>query len=112
MSERLSGRAGENAAEAYLADIGAEILERNYKAAGGEIDLIARFEGRIVFVEVKARYGIERGTAGEAITKAKAARIRRAAMVYLKQNGGLDQRARFDAILLSPDGVKHVPGAF
>lgn len=112
MNGRMGGTAGENAAEAYLIEKGAEILKRNYRAAGGEIDIIARFEGRIVFVEVKARYSLQHGSAGEAITPAKAARIRRAAMVYLKQSGGLAQRSRFDAILLSPDGIKHVPGAF
>ena len=112
MTGRLSGHGGEHAAEMYLAAQGAEVLERNYKAAGGEIDLIVRMDGRIVFVEVKARFGERYGTAGEAITQGKIARVRRAATVYLKQHGGTQQPVRFDAVLVSPEGVKHIPGAF
>lgn len=108
----VSGAGGEHIAETYLTDRGAQILARNFKAAGAEIDLIARMDGRIVFVEVKARFGSRYGTPGEAITPAKAARIRRAATVYLLRNGGTAQSVRFDALLISEQGIKHIPGAF
>ena len=112
MTGRLSGAGGEHMAEMYLTERGAEVLERNYKAAGGEIDLIVRMDGRIVFVEVKARSGERYGAPGEAITKGKILRVRRAATVYLKEHGGTQQPVRFDAVLVSPEGVKHLPGAF
>ena len=112
MTERFSGHAGEHLAEEYLRELGAEILDRNFHAAGAEIDVIARMDGRIVFVEVKARFGAKYGTPGEAINAAKIARIRRAAMVYLKQHGGIAQPVRFDALLISEHGVKHIPAAF
>jgi len=108
----VSGHGGEHIAEEYLKAHGAEVLAKNFKAVGAEIDLIARMDGRIVFVEVKARFGRRYGAPGEAITKAKAANIRRAAMVYLKKNGGLNQAVRFDALLISEEGIRHIPGAF
>jgi len=112
MTGRLSGAGGEHVAETYLAERGAQVLERNYKAAGGEIDLIVRMDGRIVFVEVKARSSERYGMPGGAITPGKIQRVRRAATVYLKEHGGLQQAVRFDAVLVSPDGVKHISGAF
>ncbi len=108
----ISGAGGEHIAEEHLIALGAQILCRNFKAAGAEIDLIAKLDGRIVFVEVKARFGAKHGTAGEAITPAKAAKIRRAAQVYLKKNGGIAQPMRFDAVLVSERGIKHIPSAF
>lgn len=108
----ISGRGGEHIAEEYLKRRGAEIIGKNFKAAGGEIDLIVKMDGRIVFVEVKARFGSRYGTPGEAITPAKTARVRRAATAWLKKNGGMQQPVRFDALLVSEDGVKHIPGAF
>lgn len=112
LSGHVSGRGGEHIAEEYLKARGAEILEKNFKAAGAEIDLIARMDGRIVFVEVKARFGRRYGTPGEAINAGKKAKIRRAATVYLKTHGGLQQAVRFDAMLISEEGIKHIPGAF
>ena len=112
LTGHVSGAGGEHIAEEYLRAQGAQILEKNYRAANAEIDLIVRMDGRIVFVEVKARFGKRYGTPGEAITPAKAAKIRRAALAYLKQNGGTAQRTRFDALLISEEGIKHIPGAF
>ncbi len=112
MIGHISGKGGENFAERFLIDRGAEILERNFRTAVGEIDIIARMEGRLVFVEVKARFGSEHGTPGEAITAKQKRRIRRAAEMYLKDHGGTAQPVRFDALLLSEDGVKYVKSAF
>ena len=112
LNGHISGGGGEHIAEEFLKAHGAEIIAKNFKAAGAEIDLIAKMDGRIVFAEVKARFGSRYGTPGEAITPAKAARIRRAATVYLKFNGGLNQPVRFDALLISEEGIKHIPGAF
>lgn len=109
---RVSGAGGEHIAEEYLRAKGAQIIGKNFKAVGAEIYLIAKMDARIVFVEVKARFGSRRGTPGEAITPAKAARIRRAAALWLKNNGGMEQRVRFDAVLISEEGIKHIPGAF
>lgn len=108
----VRGAGGEHIAGEYLKAHGATVLAKNFKAVGGEIDLIVKMDGRIVFVEVKARFGRRYGSAGEAITPAKAARIRRAALIYLKTHGGTAQPVRFDALLISEEGIKHIPGAF
>lgn len=53
------GKQAEDAAEKYLAETGYEILRRNVRIAGGELDIIA-MEGKVLaFVEVKA--GLKRG---------------------------------------------------
>ena len=53
--KREKGDIGEEVAFSYLRDHGYKILERNYSAKFGEIDLIAKKGKTIVFVEVKAR---------------------------------------------------------
>lgn len=55
MNTKISGRKGEDAAAAYLKKKKYKILNRNYAAVGGEIDIIARDKSFIVFVEVKYR---------------------------------------------------------
>ncbi|HOW01581.1 MAG TPA: YraN family protein, partial [Rhodoglobus sp.] len=49
------GRRGEEIAARYLASRGLAIVERNWRCPQGEIDLIARDGGELVFVEVKTR---------------------------------------------------------
>lgn len=55
MTTRETGNLGEDAVAAYLEKNGYEILERNYTVRGGEIDIIAKKDDRLVFVEVKTR---------------------------------------------------------
>lgn len=78
----------------------------------GEIDLIARRRGLLVFVEVKARPSL--GEAAAAVSARQQARIARAAQAFLARRpdlGGLD--LRFDAVLVSPwSWPKHVADAW
>ena len=68
----------------YLEDEGFFVVERNYQAAGGEIDLIVQRKGSVRFVEVKARPpGDDRGL--ESIHGGKQARLRRAAEAWLAE---------------------------
>ena len=55
MDRRRLGALGEREAERYLKERGAKILERNLRCPWGEIDLIARMEGFLCFIEVKSR---------------------------------------------------------
>ena len=111
---RSIGDIGEGIAEKYLISIGAKILARNYTIRGGEIDLIAQLNDTILFVEVKLRRSDLFGSAYEAITPAKQKHICRAANIYLQKNNLLDRCfARFDAILILPDGtIDHIERAF
>lgn len=92
------GRRGEEEAARYLASLGFRILERRFRTAAGEIDIVAREAGTLVFVEVKARSSISYGRPAEAVGRRKRARLLRAASLYLLGHGGQDQLCRFDVV--------------
>lgn len=92
------GKAGEDLAARYLKKKGYKVLEQNYTCPLGEIDIIARDNKTIVFVEVKTRRSISYGSARLAITPHKQRKISMTALYYLKFNRQMDQDARFDVI--------------
>lgn len=69
------GRAGEDRAASYLRAHGYEILDRNWRCAIGEVDLVARRDGRLVVVEVKTRRTELFGHPLEAVSEAKRRRL-------------------------------------
>ena len=93
------GAAAETLAAEFLVRRGVEIIARNYRCRGGEIDLIARDRDMLVFVEVRLRSNAAFGGAAESITAAKRRRLARAAGYYLATLGR-EPPCRFDAILL------------
>ena len=92
------GQESEQMVAAFLKRNGYRILERNYRTHVGEIDIIAKHKGALVFVEVKARRSGSYGNPKRAITPAKQRKLSMAALVYLKANSAMDQRARFDVV--------------
>jgi putative endonuclease len=56
------GRWGEEIAAVYLEKKGYDLINRNVRTPYGEIDLIARQRGRVIFVEVKTTYARLRRT--------------------------------------------------
>jgi len=101
------GVRGERLAVRHLRRQGYRIVERNFRAAGAEIDIIAAQGNTIVFVEVKARRTGTAGAAAEAVDTRKQARIRRAAGIYLaRQPEGVE--ARFDVVAIDWDGGRPV----
>jgi putative endonuclease len=88
------------------------IIERNFAALGGEIDIIAQRGSVIIFVEVKARPHLR--MAQEAINQVKIARISRAARFWLSRNKwAANLSLRGDAVFISPRGLPmHVTDAF
>ena len=80
------GQRGEALAAKQMEKMGYEILERNFHALKGEIDIIAKKDGVIVFTEVKYRQNEEMGTPGEAVNYRKQQHIIRAAKAYIAQN--------------------------
>lgn len=95
MNAKETGRSGETTAAQYLCKKGYIIKERNFTRPGGEIDIIAEKDGCIVFVEVKTRRSVAYGYAAEYVTKSKAERVRRTALMY-EIGHGADMR--FDVI--------------
>ena len=91
------GDFGEASAAAYLQKKQYQILEKNYRAAGGELDLIARTKTHLVFVEVKTRSNLHYGRPIEAIDRRKIQHMRRAAAAYLSEHP-TQLEIRFDAV--------------
>lgn len=112
MDNRHLGEQGERAAETFLVRRGAKILQRNMRCPLGEIDLIARMDGFLCFIEVKSRSSGAFGPPAGAVGRTKRAHIVRAAQWYLKAKGLTDARVRFDVVEVLPQGIRHLPGAF
>ena len=101
------GHRGEAIAAKQMEKMGYEILERNFHALKGEIDIIAKKDTYIVFTEVKYRKNEEMGTPAEAVNHWKQQHIIRAAKAYIAQNclEQLGYDFRFDvAEVLNNDG--------
>ena len=101
-------REGEQLAAQYLVERGFEILAMNYRYRRGEIDIIAKHTGVIVFVEVKARQSDRFGDPKWAVTYKKQRKISMAALQYLKDTEQGNTRARFDVISINSSGDKPV----
>ncbi|REE99110.1 YraN family protein [Thermomonospora umbrina] len=93
------GRSGEEAAARYLAErLGWTIVTRNWRCREGELDIVAYDGRRHVVCEVKTRTGTAFGTPLEAITQAKAARLRRLTGRWASLNGIPSDTVRIDVI--------------
>lgn len=101
---RHQGDQAEDLAAQYLQQHGLTICERNYSIKGGEIDLIARDQKHLVFVEVRYRSSDAFGSASESVTHHKQAKLRRTALHYLQKHRLHEQcPCRFDIVALSAD---------
>lgn len=94
------------------------ILDQNVRSRLGEIDLVAREGGTLVFVEVKARRGYRGDPPQAGVTPRKRQRLGRLALAYLKARRLADLRCRFDVVGITLDDedrvreIRHLPGAF
>lgn len=102
---RRTGNHGEDLAAEFLINKGYEILDRQYLTRLGEIDLVARDGQEIVFVEVKARHGIEFGYPEESVTPSKLRKIANTAELYVRQKGLIESPFRIDVIAIRLDQV-------
>ena len=112
MNKRGFGTQGEQDARDYLVRKGARILAMNYRRPTGEIDIVARLRGTIVFVEVKRRSSLRYGRPAEAVDRTKQQRILRTALLFLQENRVADAPVRFDVIELLPGELRHIENAF
>ena len=115
---RLSlGDRGETAACGFLKEHGYEILEKNYQCKIGEIDVIARRQGRLAFVEIKTRTSVQRGMPQEAVDPRKQAKIFKVAQWYMKEKKLVKIPVAFDVVaVLWKEGevpeMRLIAGAF
>ena len=95
---RQKGDAAEHAAAQFLKKRGLKITERNYHCRYGEIDIIARDDSMLIFVEVRCRRHSRFGSAAESVNFRKQQRLVAAASHYLAAVQGSELRCRFDVI--------------
>lgn len=113
------GLAGEQAAARFLQRLGYRIIARSHRQRLGEIDLIALDGDCLVFVEVKTWSSAGSGDPSLAVDRSKQEKLSRAAIVYLKRRGLLEQHCRFDVISIvwptdrqAQPVIRHFPHAF
>lgn len=111
----LLGKQGEQLAVEYLQRAGMRILDRNWRCAEGEIDIVAAERRALVVCEVKTRAGVRYGSPLEAINRKKHSRLRRLAVRWLIAHGILFDEIRIDivGVLRSESGeftIEHVRG--
>lgn len=114
----LSGRRAESVAVLCLRLKGYRILARNWRAAGGEVDILAWRRGTVIAVEVKSRAdqaGLMQ--AAEAVARGQRRRIARAAQAWLQRGAAgaglpVAPGLRFDLILVSGCWPRHLPDAW
>ncbi len=98
-----TGVLAEESAARFLESRGFQILARRHRTPHGEIDLIARDRGILVFVEVKARPS--RAQAAYSLTARQWARLEGAALYYVAETSQNQIDMRFDVVLVDADGV-------
>lgn len=106
--KKLLGKAGEDRAAQYLSKQGYKILERNFRAPYGEIDLIALHRGELVFVEVKTRNSDAYGAPELAVTPRKQQRMIKAALGYIKYKKLHQMPCRFDVVAINTGAEKEL----
>jgi len=112
------GKKGEEIAVSYLAKKGFRIIERNFKARYGEVDIIAQDGEALVFVEVKTRIGTKYGMPKESVTPRKLKEVVKTAEYYATLHPGLSKSLRIDVVGVIVDpltgeasSVEHIPNA-
>jgi len=95
------GSRSEELAASHLASLGYEIIEKNYRAKVGEIDIIAKDGGTLVFVEVKSLRSAGFGVPELKVDHRKRRQIARAAMVYLTRSRRTSWPCRFDVVAIT-----------
>lgn len=95
------GEYGERLAARHLMDDGMQVLERRWRCREGEIDLLALDGDCLVVCEVKTRRSTGAGSAVEAVTRAKLARLRRLAAAWLHQQERAFPDVRIDVVAIT-----------
>lgn len=106
------GVEGETRAADWYVAAGCQILERNWRCAEGEIDLLCRDGRSLVVCEVKARSSERFGRPADAVVRSKQRRLRRLAARWLAQQDERFDEVRFDVATVSAGRVAVIRDAF
>lgn len=116
MSTQALGIAGEALAAQWLEQHGWTLVSRRFRNGHRDLDLVARRDGVVAFVEVKARRGSEFGDPVEAVDWRKRRELIRSAHVWMDRFGRPTDSYRFDVIGVLVEGarvrIRHVQNAF
>lgn len=117
-TSKKSGDRAETLALQFLKRQGLQLVERNYRVAGGpyarggEVDLIlSAKDGTLIFVEVRSRSSIGHGGAAASVNLAKQRRLVFAAQHYLLRWAS-PPPCRFDVVTVQGDVIEWLPAAF
>lgn len=112
-NNRKTGSSYEKLAEAYLKEQGYEILQMNYRCKLGEIDIVARADSYLVFIEVKYRRDASCGLPQEAVDRPKQRTICRVADYYCLTHSYVENTpCRFDVVAVCGTEIQLFQNAF
>lgn len=107
-----AGQIGEDQAARFLRKHGYKVLTRNYHSRFGEIDIIAKKDQSIIFVEVKTRSSNQFGTPREAVNYFKLQKMIKTAHIFMKVYGMDGKPFQFDVIEVigkeEPFDIEHI----
>lgn len=98
MNNKILGREGEELAARYLETEGYEIIETNFNCGFGEIDIIAKKENELAFVEVKTRTQTFFGMPVDSVNVPKQRHIYKTAEYYIYKTNAYNCEISFDVI--------------
>jgi putative endonuclease len=105
------GFLGERRAAKFLKKAGYTIIERNFKCPFGEVDIIARKDDVVAFIEVKARTSDAYGAPRQAVDLRRQKRYLNCAKFYFSGHE-VDYTVRFDVIEVLKREINHIENAF
>ncbi|WP_285010426.1 YraN family protein [Pedobacter faecalis] len=110
------GKRGEQIAREYLENLGYSILKMNWRCGRAEVDLIASYEGTVIFVEVKTRSSVDYGQPEEFVSYHKERQLEYASSVYIDMTNH-QKEIRFDVIAIVFENkdiykINHIEDAF
>lgn len=111
-NNRKKGANAEQKAINFLIQNGYEILATNYQKQIGEIDIIAKKDTYICFIEVKYRKNIQKGYPREAVSLKKQQKIKNTALYYIQENNLTNVDFCFDVIEIIGDNITYIKSAF
>ncbi|MEZ4813312.1 MAG: YraN family protein [Caldisericia bacterium] len=110
MRNQIVGKIGEKRASEYLTQLGYTVVAENYKAKEGEIDLIAKNDSEIVFVEVKMRTSNLFGVAKESLPEKRIKRLFSASQMFISENKFFENFVqKFFLVAIDNDRIEMIP---
>ncbi len=103
-SRQVLGDRGEGLAVNLLKENGWQILERNFNRGKGEVDIVARRPGELLFVEVRSVATDYLETPALTVNERKRQFIVRGARTYIRKHGLERERVRFDVVAVTFTG--------